>query len=77
MKIWFDISNSPHVNLFAAMIRDLMHEHEVIITCRPLANTVDLLDLHKFEYTVVGRHYGGKLFSKLSGYPVRVFQLIK
>lgn len=76
MKIWFDISNSPHVNLFAAMIRDLMQEHEVVITCRPLANTVDLLELHKFKYTVVGRHYGGKIFSKLSGYPVRVLQLI-
>jgi predicted glycosyltransferase len=77
MKIWFDISNSPHVNLFAALIRDLMQEHEVIITCRPLANTVDLLDLHQFEYHVVGKHYGGKLASKLSGYPVRVWQLVR
>jgi uncharacterized protein len=77
MKIWFDLSNSPHINLFAALIRDLMQEHEVIITCRPLANTVDLLDLHKFDYTVVGRHYGGKLFNKLFGYPVRVWQLTK
>jgi predicted glycosyltransferase len=75
MKIWFDLSNSPHINLFSAMIRDLMKEHEVIITCRPLANTIDLLDLHGFEYTVVGKHYGGKLSSKLFGYPVRVMQL--
>ncbi len=77
MKIWFDLSNSPHINLFAEMIRDLMHEHEVIITCRPLANTVDLLDLHKFRYSIVGKHYGGKLSSKLFGYPVRVIQLVK
>ncbi len=76
MKIWFDLSNSPHINLFAALINDLKHEHEVIITCRPLANTTDLLDLHKFKYTIVGKHYGGKLFSKLGGYPVRVFQLL-
>jgi predicted glycosyltransferase len=75
MKIWFDLSNSPHINLFAALIKDLMHEHQVIITCRPLANTIDLLDLHKFDYTVVGKHYGGKLTSKLLGYPVRVKQL--
>jgi predicted glycosyltransferase len=34
-----------------------------------------LLDLHKFDYTVVGKHYGGKLTSKLLGYPVRVKQL--
>jgi predicted glycosyltransferase len=77
MKIWFDISNSPHINLFAALMNDLMREHEVIITCRPLANTVDLLDLHKFNYTIVGKHYGGDLSNKLYGYPVRVWQLIK
>ena len=77
MKIWFDLSNSPHINLFSALIRDLMNEHEVIITCRPLANTIDLLDLHKFSYTVVGKHYGGKFSSKLFGYPVRVWQLYK
>ena len=75
MKIWFDLSNSPHINLFAALIKDLMLEHKVIITCRPLANTIDLLDLHGFNYTVVGKHYGGKLSSKLMGYPVRVKQL--
>jgi predicted glycosyltransferase len=77
MKIWFDLSNSPHIPLFSAMIKDLMKEHEVIITCRPLANTIDLLDLHGFTYTVVGKHYGGKFRAKLFGYPVRVMQLRK
>jgi predicted glycosyltransferase len=77
MKIWFDLSNSPHIPLFSAMIKDLMKEHEVIITCRPLANTIDLLDLHGFTYTVVGKHYGGKFSAKLFGYPVRVWQLYK
>ena len=67
MKIWFDLSNSPHINMFAALIRELQHEHEVIITCRPLANTVDLLDLHKLPYTIVGRHYGKKFAAKVLG----------
>ncbi|HLO59740.1 MAG TPA: DUF354 domain-containing protein [Bacteroidales bacterium] len=75
MKIWFDLSNSPHINLFAALIRDLSRDHEIMITCRPLANTIELLDLYQFKYTVVGKHYGGKLTSKLFGYPVRVSQL--
>jgi len=75
MHIWFDLSNSPHINMFAAMIHDLEREHEVTITCRPLANTVDLLELHGFKYQVVGVHYGGKLAAKLLGFPVRVFQL--
>lgn len=76
MKIWFDLSNSPHINLFAQMIRELEAEdHEVIITCRPLANTIDLLDLHGFRYRVVGEHYGANFYRKLFGYPIRVSQL--
>lgn len=76
MKIWFDLSNSPHINLFAAMIRELESDgHEVIITCRPLANTVDLLVLHGLRHEVVGEHYGARLSRKLLGYTVRVMQL--
>lgn len=75
MRIWFDLSNSPHINMFAAMIRDLERKHEVVITCRPLANTIDLLELHGFKYKVVGVHYGGKLMAKLFGFPIRVMQL--
>lgn len=75
MRIWFDLSNSPHINMFAALIRELEREHEVIITCRPLANTIDLLELHGFRYKVVGLHYGGKFSAKLFGFPVRVMQL--
>lgn len=57
------------------MIRELEREHEIIITSRPLANTIDLLDLHGFDHSVVGIHYGGKLSAKLFGFPVRVMQL--
>lgn len=77
MKIWFDLSNSPHINMFAAMIRELQQEHEVVITCRPLANTVDLLDLHNFKYTIVGRHYGKQFSNKVLGYPIRVLELAR
>lgn len=61
--------------MFAAMVRDLMRQHEVVITCRPLANTIDLLDLQDFPYAVVGSHYGRRLSAKLAGYPIRVTQL--
>ncbi|TAK61983.1 DUF354 domain-containing protein [Methylobacter sp.] len=77
MNIWFDLSNSPHINLFGAMIRDLEREHNVVITCRPLANTIDLLELHGFKYTVVGDHYGGKLSKKIFGFPIRARHLQK
>jgi len=78
MNVWFDLSNSPHVNMFAALIRELQAEgHRVVITCRPLANTIDLLDLHGLKYTVVGEHYGGKLWKKVYGFPIRVLQLVR
>ena len=77
MKIWFDISNSPHINMFGALIRELQAEHDVLITCRPLANTVDLLQLHELPHTVVGRHYGKRLAAKVMGFPVRVLELVK
>ncbi len=78
MRIWFELTNSPHINMFAALIRELERDqHEVIITCRPLANTIDLLELHGFKYKVVGQHYGGKLSAKLFGFPVRVAQLCR
>lgn len=54
-----------------------MDGHEVVITCRPLANTIDLLDLYRMEYTIVGKHYGKSSFKKALGFFVRVWQLRK
>ena len=76
MRIWLDISNSPHINFFKALICDLQNEgHDVVITSRPLANTVALLQLHGFDFDVVGVHYGKQFVRKLLGYPIRVTQL--
>ena len=77
MKIWFEITNSPHINLFANIIRDLQKEHEVIITCRPLANTTELLELHNFKFDVVGTHYGKNIVKKFLGFHIRVMQLVR
>jgi len=78
MKIWFDLSNAPHINLFKDLLKDLESEgNEVIVTCRPLSNTVSLLDLHEINYTIIGKHYGKNFLKKLIGYPVRVRQLHK
>ncbi len=76
MRIWFDISNSPHVILFYDLIKELEQaRHEVIITTRPLANTIDLLDQKNLTYHVIGKHYGKSLFKKIIGFPVRIIQL--
>lgn len=76
MVIWFDLSNSPHINLFYDLISELEGDgHKVIVTCRPLANTVDLLKQKGMSYTVVGEHYGKNFMKKVLGYPIRVLQL--
>lgn len=64
--------------MFGHLIHELEAEgHEVVITCRPLANTVDLLDLHGFKYEIVGEHYGASFLKKVFGYPIRVWQLCR
>src|SRR6266446_4213787 len=75
MNIWLDISNSPHINLFRGMIHDLGRSHGLVVTSRPLANTVQLLELHRIKHSVVGRHYCARRLAKIYGYPVRVCQL--
>ena len=45
------------------------------MTCRPLANTIDLLELCGFSYHVVGKHYGQNKIKKTAGFIVRVLQL--
>ena len=65
---------SAHILVFRPLIRLLRERgHEVEITARDYAQTLQLLELHGLEATVVGRHGGrsrlGKarsLFSRLS-----------
>jgi len=75
MKIWIDLTNSPHVNFFAGLIKELQQDHEVLLTCRPLANTIELLDLCGFSYHEIGKHYGQNKFNKAFGFMVRIWQL--
>ena len=78
MKIWFDLTNSPHVQFFRQMIGELQDEgHEVVITSRNAANTTELLDLYGMKYTIVGKSYGKKLRNKIFGNIVRVKDLVK
>ncbi len=76
MKIWIDLSNSPHVNIFSGMIRKLQKEHSVLLTCRPFANTIGLLDQTGFTYHAVGRYYYGRRPAyKLAGFGVQTARL--
>jgi uncharacterized protein len=71
LKIWIDISAPAHVLVFRPLIA-LLHRdgHEVEVTTRDYAQTLELLEHHGIEATVVGRHGGrsrlGKARSLLS-----------
>ena len=60
MRVWIDITNSPHVLFFRPLIRLLEEDgHEVELTTREYAQTVELLELHGLPHHVVGPRHGG------------------
>ena len=55
MRVWIDISNSPQVPFFRPLIALLRERgHEVEVTTRGYAQTVELLELHGIAHEVVG-----------------------
>jgi uncharacterized protein len=60
VRIWIDISNSPQVPFFRPLI-GLLHErgHDVRVTTREYAQTIELLELHGIAHDVVGPAHGG------------------
>src|SRR5439155_22633741 len=59
LRVWIDMTASAHVLVFRPLI-GLLRERgdEVEITARDYAQTLQLLELHGLEATVVGRHGG-------------------
>jgi uncharacterized protein len=65
MRVWVDVTNSPHVLVFRPLIR-LLEERgaEVEVTAREYAQTLQLLELHGIEATPIGRHGGRSTLGK-------------
>ena len=60
MRVWIDITNSPHVPIFRPLIARLeARGDEVEVTTREYAQTVQLLELHGIAHHVVGPRHGG------------------
>ena len=60
MRVWIDITNSPHVLFFRPLVALLEQDgHEVEVTAREYAQTVELLERHGIAHRVVGPHHGG------------------
>src|SRR5437870_1822901 len=65
MRVWVDLTNSPHVLVFRPLIR-LLRERgaEVEVTSREYAQTLQLLALHGIDATPIGRHGGRSTVGK-------------
>ncbi len=59
MRVWIDLTNSPHVPLYAPVVRALEARGDVaLVTARRFAQTVELAELHGLDVEVVGAHGG-------------------
>lgn len=65
MRVWVDLTNSPHVLVLRPIVAALRAQgHDVQITARDFAQTLGLLERFEIPHTVVGRHRGGRLAAK-------------
>lgn len=65
MRIWIDLANSPHVPFFHALIPELTARgHQVEITARDFAQTVELAAKAGMLPHVIGGHGGGSITGK-------------
>jgi len=60
MKVWIDMTNSPHVPFFRPLIGLLeARGHDVRVSARDFAQTLDLLERADIDHDVVGPPHGG------------------
>ncbi len=75
-KIWFDLSNSPHVLFFKPFIRELSRRKiKHVVTAREQEQLLELLHLFDIEYRIVGKYGGKNLLSKMMRMFERIFLL--
>ena len=72
MNVWIDLTNSPHVLVMRPLIATLRERgHEVRVTARDFAQTLELCERFGIEHTAIGRHRGGGLAAKARGLAAR------
>ncbi len=78
MRIWVDLTNSPHVLVMRPVIANLRARgYEVDVTARDFAQTLGLLERFGIEHTAIGRHRGGHLGAKARGLAERSVALAR
>ncbi|MFP5363750.1 MAG: DUF354 domain-containing protein [Thermoleophilia bacterium] len=65
MRIWIDLTAPAHPVVFRPLLTRLhARGHELLVTARDYAQTLDLCRLHGIDATVVGVHGGANMASK-------------
>jgi len=78
VRIWIDLTNSPHVLVMRPVIEGLRADgHEVEVTARDFAQTLALCERFGIAHTAIGRHRGGRAASKALGLASRSGALIR
>ncbi|MCC6865615.1 MAG: DUF354 domain-containing protein [Ignavibacteria bacterium] len=74
--IWFDLDNSPHVPLFAPVLKYLQSKGiNCTVTARNFAQTLQLLQLRKIPHKAIGEHAGKNKIKKVLNLFARSKQL--
>ena len=78
MRVWIDLTNSPHVLVMRPVIDVLRADgHEVRVTARDFAQTLALCERFGIEHAAIGHHRGGKLGAKGLGLVQRSGALVR
>ncbi len=79
MRIWVDLTNSPHVLVMRPVIERLRADgHDVRVTARDFAQTIELCE--RFEHRAhveIGRHRGERVAAKAAGLASRSTALVR
>jgi uncharacterized protein len=78
MLIWIDLTNSPHVLVMRPVIELLRAQgHDVRVTARDFAQTLELCERFGITHTALGRHRGERLAAKAAGLASRSAALVR
>jgi predicted glycosyltransferase len=78
MRVWIDLTNSPHVLVMRPVIECLRGDgHDVRVTARDFAQTLELCERLGVEHTAIGHHRGGRLGAKAAGLASRSAALVR
>jgi uncharacterized protein len=78
VRVWIDLTNSPHVLVMRPVVQRLRADgHDVRVTARDFAQTIELCRRLRIEHVAIGRHRGGRLAAKAAGLASRSLALAR